>query len=133
LEEIFLTFNSEYQPFFQPPSWIIGPVWMVLYTMIAISFSIFLTKINEIDYFAIIVILFLIQLALNFTWSGVFNSANYLMSSLMILGMVIFTTIYAWLIYEHAPTASKLVWPYIAWVCFAGIINVAYYLNDITD
>lgn len=128
-----MTFNSEYQPFFQPPSWIIGPVWMVLYAMIAISFSILLTKINEIDYFAIVVILFFVQLGLNLAWSGVFNSANYLMSSFMILGMVIFTTIYAWLIYEHAPTASKLVWPYIAWVCFAGIINVAYYLNDITD
>ena len=128
-----MTFSSEYQPFFQPPSWIIGPVWMVLYTMIAISFFLFLSKINEIDQFGIIVILFFMQLALNFAWSGVFNSANYLLSTFMILGMVIFTTIYAWMIYEHTPTASKLVWPYIAWVSFAGIINVAYYLNEITQ
>ena len=28
-----MTFNSEYEPFFQPPGWIIGPVWL-FYTLL---------------------------------------------------------------------------------------------------
>jgi len=124
-----MTFDSEYEPFFQPPGWIIGPVWLVLYTTLAISFYIVLTKRNDIDNFAIIVALFILQLGLNLAWSGVFNSANYLMASLMILGMVIFTIAYAWMIFDVAPEASKIVWPYIVWVSFAGVINVAYYLH----
>ena len=57
-----MTFDSEYEPFFQPPGWIIGPVWLVLYTTLAISFYIVLTKRNDIDNFAIIVALFILQL-----------------------------------------------------------------------
>lgn len=124
-----MTFDSEYEPFFQPPGWIIGPVWLVLYTTLAISFYIVLTKRNDIDNFVIIVALFILQLGLNLAWSGVFNSANYLMASLMILGMVIFTIAYAWMIFDVVPEASKIVWPYIVWVSFAGVINVAYYLH----
>ena len=33
-----MTFDSDYEPFFEPPGWIIGPIWLVLYTMLAISF-----------------------------------------------------------------------------------------------
>ena len=58
-----MTFDSEYEPFFQPPGWIIGPVWLVLYTTLAISFYIVLTKRNDIDNFAIIVALFILQLS----------------------------------------------------------------------
>ncbi|MGB2049114.1 MAG: tryptophan-rich sensory protein, partial [Candidatus Poseidoniaceae archaeon] len=39
-----MTFDSEYEPFFQPPGWIVGPVWAVLYTTIAISFSSVLSR-----------------------------------------------------------------------------------------
>ena len=28
-----MTFDSDYEPFFEPPGWIIGPIWLVLYTM----------------------------------------------------------------------------------------------------
>lgn len=47
----------------------------------------------------------------------------------MIVVMVVCTTIYAVATYNVAPTASMLVWPYIAWVSFAGAINLAYYLQ----
>lgn len=124
-----MTFDSEYEPFFQPPSWIIGPIWMVLYTTLAISFYMVLVNKNSIDHFAIICALFVIQLAINFAWAGVFNSANYLISTLMIVVMVIFTSIYAWMVYTPMPDASKLVWPYIVWVTYAGIINAAYFLE----
>ena len=124
-----MTFDSEYEPFFQPPGWIIGPIWLVLYTCIAISFSNTLSKRDELDNYWLIVSLFAIQLALNLAWPSVFNSEKYLLSLIMIVFMIIFTIIYAYLIYETIPFASMIVWPYIAWISFAGIINVAYYLE----
>ncbi len=124
-----MTFDSEYEPFFQPPGWIIGPIWLVLYTCIAISFSNTLSKRDELDNYWLIVSLFAIQLALNLAWPSVFNSEQYLLSLIMIVFMIIFTIIYAYLIYETIPFASMIVWPYIAWISFAAIINVAYYLE----
>ena len=125
-----MTFDSEYEPFFEPPSWIIGPVWAVLYTMLAISFTSVLSKQEDLQQFNLIVACFLIQLALNLAWPSVFNSEQYLLSLLMIIGMVVFSLWYVFLINETAPFASRLMWPYIAWISFASIINTAYWLNS---
>ena len=124
-----MTFDSDYEPWFQPPGWVIGPIWLVLYTMLAISFMMVLSKKEEISKSNFIIILFIIQIFTNLMWPGVFNSAQYFTSFLMIILMVVFTAIYAYVIFEPAKNASILVWPYIIWVSFAGIINFAYYLN----
>ena len=126
-----MTFDSEYEPFFQPPGWIVGPVWAVLYTTIAISFSSVLSRQEELQHFRLIVLFFVIQLALNLAWPSVFNSEQYLVSLLMILGMIGFSLGYVFLTYETIPFASRLMWPYIAWVSFAGLINTAYLLNSL--
>lgn len=124
-----MTFDSDYEPWFQPPGWVIGPIWLVLYTMLAISFIMMLSKKEEISKSNLIIVLFIIQLITNLMWPDVFNSAQYFTSFLMIIVMVIFTAIYAYVIFEPAKNASILVWPYLIWVSFAGIINFAYYLN----
>jgi tryptophan-rich sensory protein len=95
----------------------------------AISFSITLGKRDELNYFPFIVTLFILQLALNLVWPAVFNSEYYLLSLVMLVFMIGFTLIYAYLTYKAAPLASFLVWPYIAWVAFAAAINTAYYLE----
>ena len=125
-----VTFDSDYEPFFQPPGWVVGPVWAVLYTTLAISFTSVLSKQDELQQFNLIVACFLIQLALNLAWPSVFNSEQYLISLMMIIGMVVFSLWYVFLINETAPFASRLMWPYIAWVSFAGLINTAYWLNS---
>ncbi|MGB0174271.1 MAG: TspO/MBR family protein [Candidatus Poseidoniaceae archaeon] len=125
-----MTFDSDYEPFFQPPGWVVGPVWAVLYTTLAISFTSVLSKQEDLQQFNLVVACFLIQLALNLAWPSVFNSERYLISLLMIIGMVVFSLWYVFLINGTAPFASRLMWPYIAWVSFAGLINTAYWLNS---
>ena len=124
-----MTFDSDYEPFFQPPGWIVAPIWALLYSCMAISFSITLGKRDELNYFPFIVTLFILQLALNLVWPAVFNSEYYLLSLVVLVFMNGFTLIYAYLTYKAAPLASFLVWPYIAWVAFAAAINTAYYLE----
>lgn len=101
-----MTFDSEYEPFFQPPGWIVGPVWAVLYTTIAISFSSILSRQDELQHFRLIVVFFVIQLALNLAWPSVFNSEQYLVSLTMIIGMIGFSLAYVFLTYETIPFAS---------------------------
>ena len=125
-----MTFDSDYEPFFQPPSEVIGPVWAVLYTTLATSFVSTIGKKEDLEQFNLIVVCFIIQLALNLAWTSVFNSEQYLISLLMIIGMVVFSIAYVVLIHETIPFSSRLMWPYIAWVSFAGLINTAYLLNS---
>ena len=124
-----MTYDSEYQPFFEPPGWIIGPIWSVLYVMLAISFYTTIVNRSEINYRNIAIVLFVIQMIANLMWPSVFNDAKYLESLLLIVVMVVLTIVYAYLTYDGNKQGSILVWPYIAWVTFAGIINVAYYLH----
>ena len=124
-----ITFDSEYEPFFQPPGWVVGPVWAVLYTCMAISLVNVLAKRSELSNFALICAFFVIQLVLNLAWPGVFNSERYLTSLVMLFFMILFTALYAYMIYDAAPFESKLMWPYIAWMTFAAMINTAYYLE----
>lgn len=84
---------------------------------------------EELKHSNVIIVLFLVQLALNLAWPSVFNSERYLLSLVMIVLMIVFTLIYAYLIYAHLPYASMLVWPYLAWISFAAAINTAYYLH----
>ena len=124
-----MTFDSEYQPFFEPPGWIIGPIWSVLYVMLAISFYTTIVNRSEINYRNIAIALFVIQMIANLMWPRVFDDAKYLQSLLLIVVMVVLTIVYAYLTYGGNKQGSMLVWPYIAWVTFAGIINAAYYLH----
>jgi benzodiazapine receptor len=124
-----LTFDSEYRPFFRPPGWVVGPVWAVLYTCLALSISSVFSQRHELRHGAIIVALFCVQLGLNLAWPSVFNSERYLLSLGMLIAIIAMTTIYAYLVFPTDPFASKLVWPYIVWVGFAAAINAAYFLE----
>ena len=124
-----MTFDSEYEPFFQPPGWIIGPIWAILYTTLIISFFTTFNLRNKINNSNTAIWLFVVQLIVNLAWPRVFNSEEYLISLIMIVIMVIFTSLYAYIVYEVNKKGSLIVLPYILWVSFAGVINAAYCLH----
>ena len=124
-----MTFDSEYEPFFQPPGWIVGPVWAVLYTCMALSLSTIFSHHERVRHRNWIVVCFIVQISLNLAWPSVFNSEQYFTSLIMLVFMIGFTCAYAFLTYKSVPMASKLVWPYIAWMMFAAAINTAYFIE----
>ena len=128
-ERVILTFDSEYEPFFQPPGWIIGPIWAILYSTLAISMYYTVMNRNKFEKFNSIVFFFILQLTLNLLWPNVFNSAEYLIALIMIIFMVVFSVLYAYFTFKPLPIVSILIWPYIVWIAFATIINTAYYLE----
>lgn len=114
------------KPFFNPPNWVFAPVWTSLYLLMAISAAQICTSptANKLQTKAIS--LFFIQLGLNFSWSFIFF---YLQNPLIAFGeiIILWLTI-LWMImtfYKIDKTAAFLNLPYLAWVTFAGILNLS--------
>ncbi len=118
------------KPFFNPPNYLFGPVWTVLYILMGISFyRILQSQTNEIKTKAIIIFCF--QLVLNFCWSFLFFRFQLL--ALSFIEIIIMWISIATMIYTFAKidkTAAYLQIPYLLWVSFASVLNCAiWYLN----
>ena len=114
------------KPSFNPPNYLFGPVWTILYILMGVSLY-FLWQSNN----KTVVIFFIIQLILNFFWSFIFfqlkNPLFAFIEIIILLIMIILTTVYA---YPISKTAAYLMIPYILWVMFASILNFSiYWLN----
>lgn len=118
------------KPFFNPPSWVFGPVWTTLYFLM--GYALYLVwnskKSKNRD---IAIKYFFLQLTLNSVWSIIFfgleNPTFAFLEILVLLTSIIITTVK---FKKISLTASYLMYPYIAWVSFATFLNVAIaYLN----
>lgn len=107
------------KPLFSPPNWIFAPVWTVLYILMGISFYLVWIKRK-------VPTVFWIQLILNALWSAIFfgmrNPALALVD-IIALWIAIILTIKAFS--KINELAAKLLYPYLAWVSFASILNLA--------
>lgn len=107
-----------------PPAWVFGPAWTVLYILMGISLFFFVREGARGGFCVRGVILFILQLILNVLWSflffGLHNPAAAL-AELVVLIVVIAAT--AWTFHRSSPTAAWLLVPYLAWCCFAVILN----------
>lgn len=118
------------KPSFNPPNWIFGPVWTLLYVLMGISVYLVWTS-ESVSGSSLAITLFLIQLLLNFLWSFLFfyfkNPFIAFIEILLLLVMIIVTTIQ---FYPISTTAALLFIPYILWVSFATILNFSiWWLN----
>ena len=118
------------KPFFNPPNWIFGPVWTILYILIGVS--IYLVYKNHKIKNKIknrIYVLFLIQLILNGIWTPVFfGMQEILLGFIIILLLDIFLFIIAYFYHKYNRISFYLWIPYILWVSFAMILNLSIYI-----
>ncbi len=115
------------KPSFNPPNWIFGPVWTTLYVLMAISFWTIWRR-HAIKHIVPQSVLFIAQLTLNFFWSIIFfglHQIGWALLELAFLWLLILATIIAF--WKLSRIASVLLWPYLAWVSFAGILNFAFW------
>jgi translocator protein len=110
------------KPWFNPPSWLFGPVWTALYILIGIAGAIAWRCAAG----SALTLLWTMQLLLNGAWSIVFfrwqNPEGGLVVVLALLASIlVFIAIAA----RPAPLAALLFVPYALWVSFASILNFA--------
>lgn len=110
------------KPFFNPPSWIFGPVWTTLYFLMGISFFLIWTDRSKKKQKAYT--FFFIQLVLNAIWSPVFFSLESpFMALFVIAALWIFIVLTIRQFYKISKPAAYLLVPYLFWVSFASILN----------
>ena len=112
------------KPWFNPPNWIFAPVWTTLYVLMGIAlFLVWKTEsVKTIKQTAII--LFAVQLTLNFFWSFIFfklQQPAWAFAEIIVMWLMILLTI-LWFGKINAVAAWLLV-PYICWVSFASVLN----------
>lgn len=107
------------KPSWTPPGWIFGPVWAVLYVMIAVAG--WLAWRNGAT---AAVAVWAIGLALNAAWSWLFFGQREIgLAALDIIALAITIVLFIALVYRASPAASLLFVPYLAWVSFAAALN----------
>lgn len=113
------------KPSFNPPNWIFGPVWTVLYLFIAIA-GWRIWRSAPVSLFKFPMLVFFGQLILNFLWSYVFfgleNPAQALIVILSLLASIIACVV--WFL-RIDKLAGYLFIPYAVWVSFATLLNFA--------
>ena len=114
------------KPSFNPPSWIFGPVWLTLYTLMGIALFLVWQKRGEHRLAKPAIILFLVHLVLNAIWSILFfGLQNPLLAliDIIILWLMIITLTYQF--WQIRKSAAYLLLPYLLWVSFAAVLNFA--------
>ena len=121
-----INYNDLIQPAFAPPSFLFPIVWTILYVLMGISYGILENKglvdaeINSIYY---------LQLTVNAIWSFIFFVFKWRLFAfiwILILDALVIDMIIKF--YKKDKTAGLLQIPYLLWISFATVLNLAVYL-----
>lgn len=114
------------KPWFNPPNWIFGPVWTILYLFIAYAFFRILRRPPGTPGRTAAILVFLGHMVLNTGWSFAFFGAHspalglaviVLLWAGIVLTILLFARLDRW--------AAWLLAPYLAWVSFALVLNAS--------
>ena len=107
---------------FNPPSYVFGIVWPILYILMMVSAFLAHKKIFSI---------FIIQLFFNASWSWLFFRFQMPLIALLDIYLLIAINIYILnLMYKESKLAFFLFIPYVAWISFASYLNLFIVINN---
>lgn len=119
------------KPDWAPPAWLFGPVWSVLYLLIAISFGYVFYKWIRKELPFSVVLPFGLNLIFNVIFTPIqFGLQNNLLASIdiiLVLGTLVWLMVAIWKKYTWVALVNI---PYLAWVSFATVLQLTIlYLN----
>lgn len=117
------------KPSFNPPNWIFGPVWTLLYALMGLAAYLVYEKGFKRPEVKKALAVFAAQLLLNALWSIVFFGAHMILGAavvIVLLWAMILAAIF--LFRKISKAAAYLLVPYILWVSFATVLNVSFYV-----
>ncbi len=115
------------KPPFAPPDWIFAPVWTTLYVLMGISVFLVWREGFENNEVKAGVGLFALQLILNVLWSFVFFDQGSILGGLIVILALWFILLFTVLkFFSVSALAGWVLVPYLVWVSFASILNLAF-------
>ncbi len=116
------------RPSYNPPNWVFGPVWTILYILLGISLYLIWKQFPSKERNNALRI-FSLQMFLNFIWSFVFFYFNQIgLALVVIIGLWLSIVFMLISFYKLKPLAAYLNIPYLIWVTFASVLNAAYFI-----
>jgi tryptophan-rich sensory protein len=113
------------KPWFTPPDAVFGPVWTVLFALIAIAGFRVWRRVG-LDAQDRIWSVYAVQLVLNFGWSAIFfglKATDLALTEILVLWVAILANI---MLFKRVDRLSAwLLMPYLAWVSYAALLNAA--------
>ena len=115
------------KPPLNPPSWVFGVIWPILYIMMGIAAGLVWNKQPEQHFFTAAMEMFLFQLLLNGLWTPLFfklHAIGWALAELLLLWIVILVTVI--IFYRLFKVSGILLLPYLTWVSFAIYLNAGF-------
>ncbi|MBP6912063.1 MAG: tryptophan-rich sensory protein [Candidatus Pacebacteria bacterium] len=118
-------YSTLLKPSWAPPSFLFGPVWTVLYILIAYSFGTVLYKayIQKLPW--IVAVPFILNLAFNIAFTylqfGLKNNILATIDIVLVLGTLMWALVAIW---PHFRWIVYINLPYLLWVSFATVLQI---------
>lgn len=116
----YLWYETIQKPLFNPPNWIFGPVWSILYLMMGAALGKIMKAPSENKG---LVILFVVQFALNLVWTPLFFYLHRIDLALYDLCLLWLSLCFWMALTRNNRVLFLLFLPYFLWVSFAFFLN----------
>lgn len=121
----FQSYQTLIKPSWSPPSWVFGPVWTVLYVLIAVSYGKVFWMAAQKELPLMVALPFALNLIFNFsfTWFqfGLQNNTLAAVDIVLVLATLVWALV---VIYPYIPWAAFINIPYLLWVSFATVLQL---------
>jgi translocator protein len=123
--------NSEWfqnleKPAFNPPSWVFGPVWTVLYILMGLAAFLVWREGPGRREVQVALGLFALQFLLNAAWSPAFFGAQSVAgAAVIIVVLIVVLALTVWRFFRVRRLAGWLLVPYLLWTAFATALNLS--------
>ncbi len=113
------------KPAWQPPDWLFGPVWTLIFALAALSFIIYWRRLAPRNDRLEVIASFVVNGFLNVLWSLLFfrfKRPDWSLYEVAFLWISIIVMIV--LVKRSSAPAAVLLLPYVVWVSFAAVLNL---------
>lgn len=116
-------FDANKRVFFQPPGYVFGVVWTILYMLLGVYLFLLVHERKTNPYFTSMMLVFVLNMLLNLSWTPIVNRQKEYVFGIFIIAAMISTTLILMSLDNKRFNRTLLV-PYVSWLLVALLLNV---------